>query len=196
MIAGVILAGGLSSRMGGGDKGLALLGGKPILAHVIARLQPQVDHLALNANGDAARFAQFGLPVFADRRSVAKGPIGGLEAALLWAESIGARTLITTTADAPFIPLDLVMRLVAAEAPAVAESNGQQHFAIAGWPVSLRAAVQDAMTTHAMFRMQDWSRRANAKPVTWDCASHDPFFNINTPGDLAEARRICEAFAP
>lgn len=196
MIAGVILAGGQSSRMGGGDKALVLLGGETLLARIVARLLPQVDCLAINANGDGARFASFALPVFADRLAVAKGPLGGLHAALEWAQAMGADVLITTTADAPFIPHDLARGLLNAGAPAIAASGSQPHYAIGAWPVRLLAEVEATIVSENMSRMQDWAARCGAKEVAWETSPHDPFFNINTPDDLAEAARICEVQMP
>ena len=187
MIAGAILAGGRSSRMGGGDKMLALLHGETILSRIIARLKPQVALLALNGNGDAARFADFGLPVVPDRLMVQKGPIGGLHASLEWAAARGADQLLTVTSDVPFIPVDLASRLAAAGAPSIAVSGAHVHFAIGLWPVSLLPSIVDAVMNQNLFRMKDWVALCGAKHVRWDVAGHDPFFNINTPEDLAMA---------
>jgi molybdenum cofactor guanylyltransferase len=196
MIAGAILAGGRSSRMGGGDKALALLSGETVLARIIARLAPQVGPLAINANGDAARFKSFALPVVADRLAVAKGPLGGLHASLEWARDGGADMLITVTADAPFLPRDLVGRLTTAGGCAIAASARQSHYAIGAWPVSLVPELESAILEGGMFRMQDWAARCGATVIAWAAESYDPFFNINTPDDLADAVRICDAFAP
>ena len=196
MIAAAILAGGRSARMGGGDKALALLAGETILSRIIARLSPQVDRIAINANGDAARFASFGLPVFADRLTVPKGPLGGLHASLLWAGTSGADMLLTVTADAPFIPLDLARRLTAAGPPAMAASAGQAHFAIGLWPIALQPELERVLATGTLLRMQDWASHCGAATAAWSTAPHDPFFNINTPDDLAGAECICKTIAP
>ena len=111
---GVILAGGLASRMGGGDKSLRPLAGRRVIDHVLERLRPQVTHMALNANGDPARFAAFDLPVIADSMAEFPGPLAGILAGMDWAAAEGAEHILTVAADTPFFPADLHPRLVAA----------------------------------------------------------------------------------
>lgn len=197
-ILGVILAGGASSRMGGGDKGLADLGGRPLLAHIIARFQPQVAALILNANGPAERFAQFGLDVVPDANDLALGPLAGVLAAMNWAERFRPATLAiaTVTSDVPFLPADLVTRLSAAApiGPAIATSDGRRHPAIALWPMSLKEILADALDRDER-AVNSFAARNNAVEVSFplgeaDGERIDPFFNANTPSDLAGARKI------
>lgn len=196
-IAGVLLAGGRASRMGGGDKCLLALGGKPLLAHAIARLSPQVDILVLNANGDASRFAAFGLPVVAD--SIGAGPLAGVLAGMDWARAHvpDARAIVTAATDTPFFPLDLVKRLTEAtegNAPAVARSGMGEHYAFGLWPISLAPDLRRAL---AEGRRKAGDFVHEHKALTVDFASEemsgksiDPFFNINTPEDLARAAAL------
>ncbi|TCH96806.1 molybdenum cofactor guanylyltransferase MobA [Roseococcus sp. SYP-B2431] len=180
---GVILAGGLSRRMGGGDKPLRELGGRPMLARVIERLAPQCAELAINANGDPARFAGFGLPVWPDTLPGHPGPLAGILAAL---ESSPLPWVATVTGDAPFLPPDLVERLHASGAAlACAASAGRVHPPVGLWPRrlagELRAAILDGER-----RVGAWAARHGVATVEWE---GDPFFNVNTPEELAEAAR-------
>lgn len=199
-IAGVILAGGLSRRMGGGDKGLLELAGRPILSHVIARFAPQVAQLALNANGDASRFRDFDLPVLADTVEGFAGPLAGVLAALEWAAANGSVTSVVSAAgDTPFLPVDLVERLASAAGAspgriAVAHSGGRSHPVCALWPVSLRTPLTRALAegqrkVSAFIEGQDHIHVEFA-PEMQGGRVVDPFFNINTPHDIAEAERI------
>lgn len=181
---GVILAGGLSRRMGGGDKSLRDLGGRPMLAHVIERLAPQCAGLAINANGDPARFASFGLPVWPDTMPGNPGPLAGVLAAM---EASPLPWVVTVTGDAPFLPRDLVERLHGAGAAlACAASGGRQHPPVALWPRrlagELRAAILDGER-----RVGAWAARHDVATVAWD---GDPFLNVNTPEDLEAAERL------
>ena len=196
-VAGVILAGGLSRRMGGGDKGLRALGGRPILAHVIERARPQVASLVLNANGDPARFAAFGLPVVPDGIEGFPGPLAGVLAGLDWArETAPDCTWVASFAgDAPFLPRDLVARLLAATADAGAElacarSGGQEHPVVGLWPVRLADALRRALTGEGMRKVDRWTARYRLAVVDFADMPVDPFFNANTPEDLAEAERL------
>lgn len=212
-IAGIILAGGLSRRMfaadaqrgadetAARDKGLLALGGKPMLAHVIDRIRPQVGALAINANGDAARFAGFGLPVVPDTIDGFVGPLAGVLAGLRWAHANapGARWVASVSADAPFLPKDLVRRLEAAVASrgnaiAIARSGGELHPVIGLWPVAL-ADDLDAALRSGLRKVLAWTDRHGTVPVDFEMArvgseTVDPFFNANTPEELAEARRL------
>jgi molybdenum cofactor guanylyltransferase len=195
-IAGVLLAGGQSQRMGGGDKNLRLLGGKPVLAHVIERAKPQVDALVLNANGDPQRFASFGLPVIADSITGFAGPLAGVLAGLDWAaKNLPEAELVASFAtDAPFFPRDLVSRLAVALEEggfdlACAQSNGQAHPVFGLWPVSLRAALREALAG-GMRKVDRWTARYKLVEVEFLAEPVDPFFNANRPEDLAEAERL------
>ena len=197
-ILGVILAGGQSRRMGGGDKSLTDLGGQPLLAHVIARFAPQVATLILNANGDPQRFAAFNLPVVPDLDGRADGPLAGVLAAMDWAarSASGVDAIATVTSDVPFLPLDLVPRLRSALplGPAVAVSAERRHPSIALWPMAFRDRIADALERDER-GLNDFAVRNNAVEVSFalseaDGQMIDPFFNVNAPSDLAEARAI------
>jgi molybdopterin-guanine dinucleotide biosynthesis protein A len=193
---GVVLAGGLARRMGGGDKPLRELGGRPLLAHVVARLHPQVSALLLNANGDPARFAAFGLPVVADGVPDYPGPLAGVLAALDWAAEHrpGLEWVVSVPGDSPFIPADLVARLhVARRAAAVpmacAKSGGWTHPPIGLWPVALREELRAALLADER-KIDRWTARFGCAAAEWPDAPLDPFFNANTPEELAEAEAL------
>jgi molybdopterin-guanine dinucleotide biosynthesis protein A len=204
-VAGIILAGGLSRRMGGGDKGLLELAGRPVLAHVVSRLAPQVASLALNANGDASRFKDLDLPVVADTVEGFAGPLAGILAGLEWAANTRSRAVVTVAGDTPFFPLDLVERLAASVAAdpaaiAVACSNGRRHPVFALWPLTLRPALAGALAVGERKVSAFIDSQAfvdvdfpSKMPVY---GAFDPFFNINTPQDLAEAGRILGGETP
>mgnify|MGYP000399792677 CR=1 FL=1 len=189
---GVILAGGKATRMGGGDKGLLPLGAGTILSCVIERLDPQVAGLALNANGDPARFADIGLPVIPDSISGFAGPLSGVLAGLDWAAIQGATHIVTAAADTPFFPCDLVPRLqLAAENAgtdiALAATPGGRHPTFGLWPVALRddlrAALQDGLRKVVL-----WTDKHGGTIAEFpDDAA---FFNVNTPDDLATAKAM------
>lgn len=200
-IAGIVLAGGRSSRMGGGDKGLLALSGRPVLAHVLERFRPQVGPLALNANGDASRFRAFGLPVVADTVGNFAGPLAGVLAGLDWTVAdTGLERMASVAADTPFLPCDLVARLAEAAAAsgriAVACHEGRRHPVAALWPVSVRAALRSALEAgeRRMLAFLDAQGCVEAEfpAARWGDSTVDPFFNINTPSDLAEAERLLE----
>ena len=200
-VAGVILAGGLSRRMGGGDKSLRLLGGRPVLAHVVARARPQVAALVLNANGDPARFADFGLPVAPDVIEGFAGPLAGILTGLAWAEANlpGCEWLASFACDAPFLPEDLVARMLAAvEAEgaelACAASRGRAHPVFGLWPLGLRADLEAAMRDEEIRKVDRWTARHRLVQVDFPEVETpqgllDPFFNANRPEDLDEAAR-------
>ena len=192
---GVVLAGGLARRMGGGDKALLVLGGRLLLDHVVERLAPQVRALALSANGDAGRFARWGLPVLADAVAGYPGPLAGVLAAMRWAAGLGAECVLTVPADTPFLPRDLAARLVAARAGAAvacAASRGRVHPVVALWPVSLAAALEAALAAGTR-RIDRWAEAQGLAVEEFDAAGRDPFFNVNTPEDLAEAEAMLGA---
>ena len=200
-VAGVLLAGGLSRRMGGGDKCLRPLGGKPILGHIIERVRPQVGPLVLNANGDPGRFAAFGLPVAADVVEGYAGPLAGVLTGLDWAaeHAPDCHWVASFASDAPFLPGDLVERLLAAvEAEgadmACAASNGRAHPVFGLWPVRLKDSLRRAMVEEEIRKVDVWTARYQLATVAFadvetERGPLDPFFNTNRPEDLAEAER-------
>lgn len=200
-IAGVILAGGLARRMGGGDKALLPLAGRPLLAHVIDRLSPQVEVMVLNANGDPARFAAFALPVVADTVEGFAGPLAGILAAMRWAAPQGYTHVASAAGDTPFFPADIVARLAAAARPdapiAIAatedpERGLSEHPTFGLWPVALADDLHAALSAD-MRKVIVWaSRHGVARALVSDAGAY-PFFNVNTPDDLAEAERLAEA---
>jgi molybdopterin-guanine dinucleotide biosynthesis protein A len=200
-VIGVLLAGGRSRRMGGGDKCLRPLGGRPILAHVVERARPQVARLILNANGDPARFAGFGLPVVADvvlegAEGGFAGPLAGVLTGLDWAAAHApdAPWVATFATDAPFLPADLVARLRAAVERdgadmACARSGGRDHPVFGLWPVRLRDDLRAAMAA-GVRKVDAWTARHRLAAAEFACDPVDPFFNANRPEDLAEAERL------
>jgi molybdopterin-guanine dinucleotide biosynthesis protein A len=193
----VILAGGLSRRMGGGDKCLRPIGGRPILARIIERASPQVDALVLNANGDPSRFAAFGLPVATDVVEGFAGPLAGVLTGLEWAarEAPQCRWLASFASDAPFLPLDLVARLLAAVERdgadlACAASAGQTHPVFGLWRVDLAAPLRKALVEEGIHKVDRWTARYKLVQVEFPAEPIDPFFNANRPEDLAEAERL------
>ena len=199
LTVGLLLAGGLSRRMGGGDKCLRPLGGKPVLAHIIGRARPQVAALVLNANGDPARFAAFGMPVVADTIEGFAGPLAGVLTGMEWAAANrpDAAWLATFATDAPFFPHDLVARLHAAVARAGADlacarSDGQDHPVFGLWPVRLRAEPRRAME-EGVRKVDVWTARYKLAVAEFPSEPFDPFFNANRPEDLAEAERLLKS---
>ena len=193
---GVILAGGRASRMGGGDKGFLPLGDSTILGHVIDRFAPQVADLALNANGDPARFADYNLPVIADSIEDYPGPLAGVLAGLDWAAGRGAAHIVTAAADTPFFPGDLVPRLLAAAEDqgkpiALARTENGRHPTFGLWPVALRDDLRLALKD-GVRKVVLWTDRHGTAMADFPTGRFDPFFNVNTPEDLAEARRLLE----
>jgi len=196
-VVGVVLAGGLSRRMGGGDKALLELGGKPILAHAIQRLAPQVGPMVLNANGNPDRFAEFDLPVAADPVEGFAGPLAGVLAGLDWAHANhpGSEWVATVASDTPFFPADLVARLreaVAAQSSdmACAASGGRNHPVFGLWPVALREDLRRAMVDEEIRKVDIWTARYALCVASFADHPFDPFFNANRPEDLAHAEAI------
>ncbi|MEL7468086.1 MAG: molybdenum cofactor guanylyltransferase MobA [Pseudomonadota bacterium] len=196
-IAGVILAGGQARRMGGGDKALLQANGMPLLQHVIDRLGPQVTEVAINANGDPGRFSAFGLPVIADTVEGFVGPLGGVLAGMRWAADRGHTHIVSAAADTPFFPSDLVGKLLAAKgdqpismaATDDPERGLSEHPTFALWPVSLADDLEHALTKGNMRKVIVWTSRHGCARAVFD-GDDMPFFNVNTPEDLAEAERI------
>jgi len=198
--AGILLAGGLATRMGGGDKSLKRLGGKPILAHVIDRIRPQVTALALNANGDPTRLAQWGLAVVPDAIPDFPGPLGGIHAGMVWARAQHpeAADIVSIPTDTPFLPADLVERLLAVRGDAdiaVAASEGQPHPVVALWPVRLADELHRLVTQEGMRRVTDFARRHTVAYADFPVGAIDPFLNINRPVDLEQAELLIAAQA-
>ena len=198
---GVLLAGGLARRMGGGDKPLRTIAGRTILERVIERLAPQCDGLILNANGDPARFASTGLEVVADSVPGFAGPLAGILAALDWAAANrpDLAWVASGAADSPFLPHDFVSRLHAArEAAGVplacAESGGQAHPVNALWSVALREDLRRALVVEDMRKIDRWTARHGIALAAWPSEPVDPFFNANAPDDIAEAERLLSLY--
>ncbi len=194
MIAGVILAGGLARRMGGGDKALTMLDGRPLLDWVVERLRPQVAALALNANGDADRFANWRLPVIPDTVAGNPGPLAGILAGLEWAAP-AHEYLVTVPTDSPVVPLDLVARLRIARDEARAEiaiaaSGGRRHPVIALWPVGLAAELRYALVEEGVRKVGEFIARYTIAVAAFPLAPFDPFMNMNSPEDIARAEAV------
>ena len=195
----VVLAGGLARRMGGGDKPLRLLAGRPLIDHVLERLRPQAAAIVLNANGDPARFAAWGLPVVPDGLPDHPGPLAGILAALDWAAAHRPDLpwVASVPGDSPLIPRDLLAGLHAAReaagAPmACALSGGRTHPPIGLWPVALREALRQALSAGER-RIDRWTARHGIAHAEWPDAPVDPFFNANAPEDLAAAEALLQA---
>ncbi|KGJ10873.1 molybdenum cofactor guanylyltransferase MobA [Paracoccus versutus] len=193
----VILAGGLSTRMGGGNKALRMLAGETLLSRVIARLSPQCGRLAINANGEPEQFAEYGLPVIADGIGGFAGPLAGVLAGMEWAAAEGADSVVSVSVDTPFLPEDLVHRLREAagrSGVAIAASpddSGQlrDHPTCALWPVSLRGELHEALES-GLHRIGQFAAAHDPGRAVFDSRPLDPFLNLNTPEDLARAARL------
>jgi molybdenum cofactor guanylyltransferase len=197
-VLGVLLAGGQGRRMGYVDKGLMTLGGRPLLAHAVERARPQVSTLILNAAGDPDRFAAFGLPVVADVVEGYAGPLAGVLTGLEWAAVHRPEVawVATFATDAPFLPPDLVARLMAATGDAdmaSAMSAGRTHPVFGLWPVAERGALRRALIDEEIRKVDRWTARYTVAQVDFPCDPLDPFFNVNTPDDLATAERLLNA---
>ena len=199
-VRGLLLAGGQSRRMGGGDKCLRLLGGRTLLERVIERARPQVHSLVLNANGDPARFGSFGLQVEADRVTGFAGPLAGILTGMEWAQeqAPGCEWLVSFATDAPFFPADLVARLLEVQREDEAEivcaaSGGRDHPVFALWPVRLAAALRRAMVEEEIRKVDVFTARYRLARAVWPTEPFDPFFNANRPDDWAQAETLVGA---
>jgi molybdopterin-guanine dinucleotide biosynthesis protein A len=199
---GLVLAGGLARRMGGGDKALLRIGNETILQRTLGRLTPQCTGAIINANGDAARFAFTGLSVIADDVPGFAGPLAGILAGLDWAaaHAPGVPWVASVPGDCPFLPRDLVTRLHAARETentplACARSGEWRHPVVGLWRVDLRHDLRHALVDEDLRKIEVWTARHGVAIATWPEKPVDPFFNVNTPGDLAEAERIAAAEA-
>jgi molybdenum cofactor guanylyltransferase len=200
-IVGLLLAGGQSRRMGGGDKALRPLGGRPLLDQVLERLRPQVAAMVLNANGDPSRFAGFGLPVVPDSVPDFAGPLAGVLAGLDWAAANrpDCEWVVSVPTDAPFLPRDLVARLVAGMQAADAElacavSVGQSHPVVGLWPLRLREALRHAVVAEEIRKVDTWTGRYRLSrvPFVEETTGVDPFFNANRPDDFERAAALLD----
>jgi len=201
-IFGIILAGGLARRMGGGDKGLKTVGGQTILARVVEAVRGQCSGLVLNANGDLARLTSFGLPIVADEVPDFAGPLAGLLAGLDWiaAHHPQAAYALSAPTDTPFLPSDLVARLAKAQAETGAEiviatSGGSTHPVVALWTLSLRGDLRKALFEEKIHKVGLFVSRHQVAYADWPVEPYDPFFNANEPQDLEEAERILKALS-
>jgi molybdenum cofactor guanylyltransferase len=197
---GLVLAGGLARRMGGGDKALIRIGNETILQRALARLTPQVSGIVLNANGDPARFAPFRLPVIADSVPDFAGPLAGILAGLDWvlANKPGVEWVVSVPGDCPFLPRDLVAKLHAARITngkllACAHSGDWRHPVVALWHVALREDLRHAITVEDLRKIEVWTARHGIALADWPTEPIDPFFNVNTPEDVETATRLAEA---
>jgi len=197
MIVGVLLAGGQSRRMGGGDKALNDLDGKPLMAHVVERAKPQVGTLILNANGDPARFIEYSLPVVADTVEGFVGPLAGVLTGQEWARDNvpEAKWIVTMATDTPFFPHDLVQRFISAIEEnnadmAMATSGGNRHPVFGMWPVELADDLRHALVEEGVRKVLHWTDRFNLVQVDFPVQSYDPFFNVNRPEDLEQAQKL------
>jgi molybdopterin-guanine dinucleotide biosynthesis protein A len=198
---GAILAGGLARRLGGGDKALRQVGGHTVLSRLIERLRPGVTRLIINANENPARFSAHGLPVVPDTLPDHPGPLAGVLAALDWTAAFEPLIawVVTVPGDAPFLPKDLVTRLQEArqrEAArlACAGSLGRTHPVVALWPVSIRDELRHALTERGIRGVDRFTKPYSRAVVEWNATPVDPFFNVNTPEDLAAADRLVRTY--
>jgi molybdopterin-guanine dinucleotide biosynthesis protein A len=194
---GLVLAGGLARRMGGGDKARIRIGRKTILERVLARLEPQCTRIIVNANGDPVRFADTGLPVVPDSVPDFAGPLAGILAGLDWAAAHAPEVadIVTAPGDCPFLPDDLVARLAAARQSAgvplaCARSGDWRHPVLGLWPVALRDDLRKALIEEKLHKIEAWTARHGIAIADWPATPIDPFFNVNTPQDAAEAERL------
>jgi molybdenum cofactor guanylyltransferase len=199
---GLVLAGGLARRMGGGDKALLRIGRVTILERVLERLRPQCSGIMLNANGDPARFASTGLPVVADDVPGFAGPLAGILAGLDWAaaHAPGIAWVASVPGDCPFLPRDLLRRLhaarTAADTPlACAKSGDWRHPVVGLWPVALRQDLRHALVMENLRKIELWTARHGVALAEWADTPVDPFFNVNTPEDAARAEETAALHA-
>jgi molybdopterin-guanine dinucleotide biosynthesis protein A len=194
---GLILAGGLARRMGGGDKARITIGGKTILDRVLATMAPQCGRLIINANGDPARFADTKLPVVSDSVPDFAGPLAGILAGLDWAAAHApdVTELASVPGDCPFLPSDLVARLAmartGAKTPLACARSGEWRHPVVGlWPVALREDLRQALMVEGLHKIEIWTARHGVAIADWPAEPVDPFFNVNTPEDVTAAERV------
>ncbi len=196
---GLILAGGLARRMGGGDKGLIKIGDQTILDRALTRMKPQCSQMIINANGDPARFAFTGLPVVPDDIPDFAGPLAGILAGLDWAHTNAPDTdyIVSAPGDCPFLPRELVRRLEEVRDQhgkplACAKSGDWRHPVVGLWPVALRSDLRRALMDEQLHKIEIWTARHGVAIAEWPDQPIDPFFNVNTPEDAARANEIAE----
>jgi molybdenum cofactor guanylyltransferase len=199
---GLILAGGLARRMGGGDKALIKVGGIAILDRVLERLRPTCQPIVINANGDPARFARYGVPVIADSVPDFAGPLAGILAGLDWAamHAPQIRWALSVPGDCPFLPRDLLKKLDGARAAqgtplACARSGEWRHPVVGLWRIDLREDLRNALTVEGLHKIEIWTARHGVAIASWPDQPFDPFFNVNTPDDAATADRVAKRYA-
>jgi len=200
---GLVLAGGLARRMGGGDKAFLKIGGQTILQRSLARFQPQCTSIVLNANGDPKRFEDYPFPVVADDIPDFAGPLAGILAGLDWTAKNKPEIewIASVPGDCPFVPRDLVSKLHAARIAenqklACAKSGDWRHPVVGVWPVSLRADLRHALMDEGLHKIEVWTRRHGVAIAEWPDKPVDPFFNVNTPEDLAKAEALAPTLDP
>ena len=200
-VLGLILAGGQARRMGGGDKVRIPIGGRTILERVLARMAPQCSRIIINANGDPARFADTRLPVVRDSVPDFAGPLAGILAGLDWAvaHAPDITDIASVPGDCPFLPGDLVARLQSARSAkgtplACARSGEWRHPVIGLWPVALRDDLRHALVEEGLHKIEAWTQRHGVAIADWPTAPVDPFFNVNTPDDVATAERAAAQY--
>jgi molybdenum cofactor guanylyltransferase len=198
---GLVLAGGLARRMGGGDKARLSIGGATILQRALARIGPQCEAVILNANGDPRRFADTGLAVVPDSIPDFAGPLAGILAGLDWAAANAPRCawLLSVPGDCPFLPKDLVARLheahLQAGAPLACARSGEWRHPVVGlWPVDLREDLRRALIDDGLRKIEIWTARHGVAIADWPPAPVDPFFNVNTPDDAARAESLAAQY--
>jgi molybdopterin-guanine dinucleotide biosynthesis protein A len=196
-----VLAGGLARRMGGGDKARITIGGASILQRVLACLRLQCSGIIINANGDPARFADTGLPVISDSVPDFAGPLAGILAGLDWAaqNAPAAEWLVSVPGDCPFLPKDLVTRLqearVTSNVPLACARSGEWRHPVVGlWPVKLREDLRHALVGEDLHKIELWTARHGIAIAEWAAVPFDPFFNVNTPKDVAQAEAIAAKY--
>ncbi|UVF20727.1 molybdenum cofactor guanylyltransferase MobA [Microvirga terrae] len=196
---GVVLAGGLSRRMGGQDKVLLAFEGLTLLEYVAQRLAPQCESLIVNANGEPRRFGTLPFPVVTDSVAGHLGPLAGILTALEWTQAHrpGVEWVVSVPADTPFVPSDLVGRLHEARGEsrhtlACASSGEQLHFAVGLWPISLRQDLREMLVKSDIRSIRDWAKRHGYAEASWHTEPRDPFFNINTPDDWVTAKVLLQ----
>jgi molybdenum cofactor guanylyltransferase len=198
---GLVLAGGLARRMGGGDKARIKVGGMSILQRVLACLTPQCSRVIINANGDPARFADTGLPVVADSVPDFAGPLAGILAGLDWAaaNAPAVEWLVSVPGDCPFLPKNLVARLhdtrASSNVPLACARSGEWRHPVVGlWPVALRENLRHALVDENLHKIELWTARHGIAIAEWPTTPIDPFFNVNTPKDAAQAEAIAAKY--
>jgi molybdopterin-guanine dinucleotide biosynthesis protein A len=197
---GVVLAGGRACRMGGEEKWRMQIGRFTILDRVLDRFRPQCDNIVFNSNSDPTAVPH-GLTIVADSVPDYPGPLAGILAGFDWAaqNAPGISWLVSVPGDCPFLPRDLVARLHQARseghaALACAESAGRRHPTVALWRIRLREELRRAITTEQVRAVHQWTARYPLAVAAWNDAPVDPFFNVNTPEDAAEAAALAARY--